>query len=120
MKEKLERYKDVGRPRCSKRCCEDSEYIVRRYEEEGLTSDEIAKECGVSDEHIIHRLHKLGADVRGRGRYKRGKNGDRRRSILWKIDEKELFSSSIKALALKYHFSESSVNYVRKLRKLER
>ncbi len=116
MREKLARYKDAGRPRCSKRCCWDSDYVCVLHES-GLTSDEIGAQMGVSDEHIIKRLHKLGAKVRPRGSYTRGRNDRSRKGVLWSVEDEELFFKPIKELALKYHMSNAGVSYVRKCRK---
>jgi hypothetical protein len=87
------------------------------YEEVGMTSDEIARDCGVSDEHIIKRLHRLGAKIRPRGSYKLKKDGSKRKGVLWYVEDKELFGSGIKELAFKYHMSNATVSYVRSMRK---
>jgi DNA-binding CsgD family transcriptional regulator len=44
-----------------------TENIVRLYTEEGLTSEEIAKELGVSRQTVLDRLHKTGIEVQHGG-----------------------------------------------------
>ncbi len=111
--------KGEGRPRCKKICCRESEgeTIVRMYCEEGKSSDEIAAEVGVSDDHIIKRLHFLDVKCRGRGSYRRKRNGVGRRGVLWELEDKELFFTSVKELCKKYLISEQGVQYVRRRRR---
>lgn len=110
----------VGRPRCTKACCSKGcrELLRGLYCSQGLSSDEIGEKIGVSDNHIIERLHTLKIKVRGRGCYRK-KREITRRGVLWKISDKELFFTPIKELALKYHFSHSGVEYVRRERREE-
>jgi len=107
-----------GRPRCSKLCCrEGAESILRLYYISGLTSNQISEKLEVSSTHIVQRLHKLGVNLRGRGTYGRRIDGSSRKGKLWEISERELYTTPLKELALKYHFNISSVKRVRYERK---
>ena len=107
-----------GRPRCKKICCsEEGEKVVVEMYALGISTKEIGKSLGVSDQHIRDRMHLWEVKLKNRGRYTKKKSGESRKGVLWYLSDEELFNTPLKELAFKYHLSMSGVVYVRKRRR---
>lgn len=104
-----------GRPPCQKVCCTQPETIRVMYEG-GKSSDQIAKEVGVSDTHIVQQLRKMEVKMRTRWFYNSTPNrggGKKRTNPLWELSDEDLFHTPADMLAERMGVRKHSVFRIR-------
>lgn len=104
-----------GRPKCHKLCCTQPQQIKVMYAA-GKSSDDIAKELGVSDTHVVQQLRKLDVTMRTRWFYdktpNRGGRG-KKSNPLWELSDEELFDIPADMLAERMGVMKHSVFRIR-------
>ncbi len=109
-----------GRPKCQKLCCTKPLRIKQMYNKEGKSSDQIAKELGVSDTHITQQLRKMRVAMRTRWFYNSTPNRQgrgKRTNPLWELDDETLFHVPAEMLAERFGIQKHSVFRIRWRRK---
>lgn len=108
-----------GRPKCQKICCTQPQQIEEMYST-GKSSDEIGKELGVSDTHIVQQLRKMSVVMKTRWFYNstpNRKGRGKRTNPLWELSDEDLFHTPADILVERMGVRKHSVFRIRWRRK---